>query len=479
LDEERDVGRRLTIQLVEDAAGVRIDVTSPQRVDLALREVHTGFTDRNPDIEARWLGAAEAFVRGDEGSRERTHPDSLFQATVSAPRRGAPWDVVELRVSVPGDITGALSADRYLNLAPQSEESRLFAALAEQETVRLRWVTEGVELLYRLPPEQRDYWRQALANNEARTDEERHARYEEMLASGHVTLSELPFYRRVTPRRPRWTAEPPSSPIPFFAKRSGGVPSARCPTIAGVRLSPGRRAPDSVPSYWISDEPLEAAGDAAATIARTFAETGLWPLLWPWDEDPAAYLDQPTEPDRVDAIDVEAVLRGGWDRLAAHPAGLVEALGPHFPGLAAGSLVAPAVARDPFQLAGLLSVAARLMIVPCNRPADCVALIGGLGVEVDGAEISAVIRSWEERFGAVLVAVEPSLATLAITAPPSAPEQALAAAAEQLAFCPPDAVEPGTLEQLASILIGQAALSSAARVAPTLSASVWPVAWYD
>jgi hypothetical protein len=101
LDEERDVVRRLTIELVEDAACVRIDVTSPKRVDLVLREVHTGFAERNPDVEARWLGAAEAFVRGDEGSRERTHPDSLFQATVSAPRRSAPWDVVELRVSVP------------------------------------------------------------------------------------------------------------------------------------------------------------------------------------------------------------------------------------------------------------------------------------------------------------------------------------------------------------------------------------------
>src|SRR6266536_1040873 len=402
MDEERDVARRLTIELVEDVVGVRIDVTSPQRVDLALRETHKGFAHRNRDFEARWLGAAEAFVRGDEGSRERSHPDSLFQVTVSA-RRGAPWDVVELRVSVPGDITGALSGHRYLDLAPRSEESRLFAALARQETVRLRWVSEGVELLYRLPREQRDYWQQALATNDTRTDEERHARYEEMLAGGHATLNELPFYQRVTPRRPRRTAEPPASPIPFLAKRSGGVPSARRPTIAGVRLPPGRRAPDSLPSYWISDEPLEECGSAAATIARAFAETGLWPLLWPWDEDPAAYLDQPIEPDRVDAVDVEAVFRRGWDRIAAHPAGLVEPIGPDFPGLAAGSPVDRGAAPDPFHAAGLVDVSARLMIVPCNRPADCVALIGGLAVEADTAGISAVIRSWEERFGAVLV----------------------------------------------------------------------------
>ncbi len=407
---------------------------------------------------------AEAFVRGEESSRERTHSDSLFQINASARQRGAPWDLIRLRVSIPGDITGALSVHRILDLAPQSEEGRLFAALAGQETVRLRWVTEGVELLYRLPREHRDYMREAVATNERRTDEERHARYEELLAWGMATMSELPFYRRVTPRRPRRSAEPPASPIPFFAKRSGNVPGARRPMIAGVRLPPGRRAPDSLPSYWISDEPLEACASTAAPIARAFAETGLWPLLWPWDEDPAAYLDQPIEPDRVDAVDVEAVFRRGWDRIAAHPAGLVEPIGPDFPGLAAGSPVDPGAAPGPFHAAGLVDVSARLMIVPCNRPADCVALIGGLAVEADTAGISAVIRSWEERFGAVLVAVEPSLATLAVTAPPTTPEQALAVAAERFAFCPPETVEPGSLQQHASLLP---------------SASVWPVAWYD
>ncbi len=430
--------RRPKIQLVEDGDGVRIDVTSPQRVDLALSEGHKRFAHRNPDLEAKWLRMAEAFVRGEKSSRERTHSDSLFQINASARQRDAPWDLIRLRVSVPGDITGALSVHR--------------------------WVTEGVELLYRLPPEHRDYMREAVATNERRTDEERHARYEELLAWGMATMSELPFYRRVTPRRPRRSAEPPASPIPFFAKRSGNVPGARRPTIAGVRLPPGRRAPDSFPSYWISDEPLEECGSIAASIARAFAETGLWPLLWPPDEDPAAYLDQPIEPDRVDAVDVEAVFRRGWDRIAAHPAGLVEPIGPDFPGLATGSPVDPGAAPDPFHAAGLVDVSARLMIVPCNRPADCVALIGGLAVEADTAGISAVIRSWEERFGAVLVAVEPSHATLAVTAPPTTPEQALAVAAERFAFCPPETVEPGSLQQYSSLLP---------------SASVWPVAWYD
>jgi len=478
LDEECVVARRPTIELVEDIAGVRIDVTSPRRGDLDLKKIHAGLARRNPDLEARWQ-AAESFVSGEDSSSERSFPDWLFEATALAPRRGEPWDAVRLRVSVPGDITGALTGRRYIDLAPQSEEARLFAAIAEQETVRLRWVTEGVEVVYRLPSERRDSWREALRTNDTRTDDERAARYEQLLAASSATMSELPFYRRSIPGRARRTAEPPASPIPFFAKRSGSVPNTRRPTIAGVRLPPGRRAPDSLPSYWISDEPLKAAGDAAATIAGAFKETGLWPLLWPWTEDPEAYLDQPIEPGRVDAVDVEAVLRRGWERLSSDRADLVKPVGSRFPGLAATSHVDRAAAREPFKLAELLGDAARLMIVPCNRPADCVALIGGLAVEADAAEISAVIRSWEERFGAVLVAAEPSLATLAITAPPTTPEQALAVAAEQLSFCPPDSVEPRALEQLAAILVGQATQPAAGPFPPTLSVAVWPVAWYD
>jgi hypothetical protein len=452
----------MKIELAEDDAGVRIDATTPERVDLALRRHQEGLGYQPPELVAAALEAMEALVRGDEALRERSHPDRLFQVSVSGRQRYV-WDTVEVRVSVLGDTLGSLSGHRYLNLAPESEEARLFAALALQETVRLRWVTEGFELLYRLPAEHRESWRVALATHEALTGDERKALYEEHLAWG-TTMRELPFYRRVTPRRPRRSTEPSTGPIPFFAKRSGSVPTARRPTIAGARLPAGRRAPDSLPSYWISDEPLDACGSAAAPIAQAFEETGLWPLLWPWDEEPEAYLGQTVEPERVDTVDVETVLRRGWERLAAHPAGLVEPLGPRFPGLAAGSAVAPDAHRDPFELAGLAGVSARLMIVACNRPADCVALIGGLAVEVDPAEISAVVRSWEERFGAVLVSAEPRLATLAVTAPPTSPEQALAAAAERFAFCPPEPVEPGSLLEHASLL---------------RSASAWPVAWYD
>ncbi len=219
---------------------MRIDVTSPQRVDLALSEGHKRFAHRNPDLEAKWLRMAEAFVRGEKSSRERTHSDSLFQINASARQRGAPWDLIRLRVSVPGDITGALSVHRILDLAPQSEESRLFAGLAEQETVRLRWVTEGVELLYRLPPEHRDYMREAVATNERRTDEERHARYEELLAWGMATMSELPFLPTRNPASAASVCGATGEPDPLLREAQRQRP--RRPSPDDRRSSPPARA---------------------------------------------------------------------------------------------------------------------------------------------------------------------------------------------------------------------------------------------
>jgi hypothetical protein len=49
-----------------------------------------------------------------------------------------------------------------------------------------------------------------------------------------------------------------------------------------------------------------------------------------------------------------------------------------------------------------------LMLVPANRPADAIGITGmqQSGVMSDVA-IDAVVRSWEERFGAIVTAVGP------------------------------------------------------------------------
>jgi hypothetical protein len=105
-------------------------------------------------------------------------------------------------------------------------------------------------------------------------------------------------------------------------------------------------------------------------------------------------------------------------------------------------------------------------------------LIGGLAAEIDGPVISAVLRSWEERFGAVLIAIEPSYAVLSITAPPDDTDQALTLAAERWAFCSqPEGARPDAVQAIAAQLIGE---PSPVRLAHSqLTPRLSPLSWHD
>src|SRR5262245_14090707 len=119
------------------------------------------------------------------------------------------------------------------------------------------------------------------------------------------------------------------------------------------------------------------------------------------------------------------------------------------------------------------------MLVPCTRPADAVAatyqVCGSAyaGVENPG-DVSSVLRSWEERFAAVLVAAEPGVITLAVGAPPQNSEQALHIAAEQFAVAPrEDAGAPGALIGAArELLTGNAPYALSGR-------HIWALTWND
>jgi hypothetical protein len=78
--------------------------------------------------------------------------------------------------------------------------------------------------------------------------------------------------------------------------------------IAGIRLPKGARRPPIAPAYWISDEPSDDAVSVAGWLAEEFSRTGVWPLLWLYDKDPDAYMDQPGNPDHTDGISVQNVL---------------------------------------------------------------------------------------------------------------------------------------------------------------------------
>jgi uncharacterized protein DUF4253 len=77
-------------------------------------------------------------------------------------------------------------------------------------------------------------------------------------------------------------------------------------------------------------------------------------------------------------------------------------------------------------------------LVEVARPADVPAVIGWMGSYncwQDIVGMSAVLRSWECRFGAVLYRLNRSTLELAVAAPPIREDECLHVAAEHIAFC--------------------------------------------
>jgi hypothetical protein len=102
-----------------------------------------------------------------------------------------------------------------------------------------------------------------------------------------------------------------------------------------------------------------------------------------------------------------------------------------------------------------------LGLVPVSRPADLPAAVGWFGTSSswqpwnDVAALSAVLRSWEDRFGAVLVRMGRATLDLAVVAPPWERWECLAIAAEHYAFCDDTYTgNPGTLRDYANSLRG-------------------------
>ena len=217
---------------------------------------------------------------------------------------------------------------------------------------------------------------------------------------------------------------------------------------AVVRGSTAVAGQEQEPTLWATDREIPGAATAWRQSVDRFRDTGLWPLVLtalggghpsrPWDSGEL----RPVPLENVDELDPTEVLAEGWaDSLVPMgPDPYVEHLRPfgaQFPGLsmplrrAGVPIEAPvdAIAPGPW---------ARIGLVPCRRPADAIAAIGWHGAinSRSPAQVSAVLRSWEERFGTVLAGLGFATLTLLIPDPPRAESEALPIAAEVAALCP-------------------------------------------
>jgi Domain of unknown function (DUF4253) len=438
------------LRLVEHTGGlVHVEIeTSEPLEEFTIDERYGGFVERPVEYLNRM--PSSLAINCLDGDQEQ----------------GSGWRYIRVASEALVDGTATSLVDRYLDLSADSDERRMFERLSEQFVVRVWWVNEHVQVLQSYPPVEQRRWQEALANTEGISREA----WEEELAdrAWRKSASWRPGPRPRTGQS--GVVKAPATPVPFFARRSGEIPHSGTPELAGVSLPPGRRYPRPYSAaYWCSDDAAPDVWALAELLADSFRDTGVWPLLWRFEEDPDVYMGGHGDLPAIDAVDVAAALRELWESAGSTPAATYPFT--TFPGLAA-SAQTPVPRQNPFAGLARAGEAARLLLVPCNRPADAITALGGLACETAPPLISAVLRSWEERFAAVAYAVMPRAVGLSVTAPPLTMDHALALAAEHHCFCPrEDAGRAGAPRRLAGELLGDPGA-----VGDTAS---WQIAWHD
>jgi hypothetical protein len=232
--------------------------------------------------------------------------------------------------------------------------------------------------------------------------------------------------------------------------------------IGSVRLPAGRRIRArhglGSPVAWATADPVPDAGRVWAALSQAHPQSGLVPFLLdgiagsterPWDKQEFGGPDDVTGLDHLDAA---VVLREQWQHQTTEyddydeedeeyqdgdfARDIAEAVAPfsrrQFPGLAQAEDHQLA-ADQADQVLGRLAPA-RVGLVPASRPADVLPRLGW-NEALDTAPIAAVLRSWEDRFGARLLRVGFAQVSVLAWRPPRTLESAQRLAAEQWAFC--------------------------------------------
>lgn len=194
--------------------------------------------------------------------------------------------------------------------------------------------------------------------------------------------------------------------------------------------------------YYVSDAPPEPG--IWSILREQHSRSGLWPVFlqdladapgYPWLDVTVG--SRPMDR-HWDYCDAETALRKRWNHVTGEK-GRVTSAGRPWPGLAPGieSPADPGATADDFAERLINDVDTRLGLVLIDRGADLPMVTSWwAGDEVSPGEATAILRSWEGRFGARLIRVGFDSLVLSVAAPPTTIAAARHVAAEHLAFCP-------------------------------------------
>ncbi|GAB96988.1 hypothetical protein BJY21_002045 [Kineosphaera limosa] len=241
-------------------------------------------------------------------------------------------------------------------------------------------------------------------------------------------------------------APPPVDLAPLRAT-PGALPADGATSVAGVEVPAGRALVVPGPSgrsIWAAPEHLTDPWPVVGQLQRAFPETGLWPLLtfgaawgdcgYPWS--PHALFGMPD--DEVVPDDGGSILYRRWRANYGDSEYLDEYELPMLPWPGLVTPTQPGTERvvDPVGGSRAWSEDGQLMLVPAARPADAFRIVGtdGYNDYPPPAETVAILRSWEDRYGALPLRFCGDRLVLGIRRPPRTVEEARAAVIEMQSF---------------------------------------------
>lgn len=247
---------------------------------------------------------------------------------------------------------------------------------------------------------------------------------------------------------------------------AGRLPDEGPVRIGPVDLPPGRLIMGCAgldPVAWVTKDPVPDAGRVWAALSGLHSRTGLVPIQVdgrPGKVRDPLNLSWAEDPRDADGLDVGALLEERWqDRRPDEPdLGWAETRAPFtgdFPGLAPAEHT-PMTPAEREHALDVITQEARIGLVAAGRPADVLAVIGWDGLANAGdflLPLTAVLRSWEDRFGARLIAVGDADAGLFVERPPRTLRAAQRIAAEQVVLADECIAGASAISAVAELLV--------------------------